>query len=251
MKTAANKSSYNRLYLVQPEVYNKVVNKGEEANEFEKQEVKDLNEKNSNFQEDEETPEEKKEFTDEGINDNVEGINDDAEEINDDVEKINDDAENKEEPKTDEPTIPIKMVKNSNGKWSIKKTPLKKVKKFPCEICNNKSYTTKRSLQRHNNSFHVKKHSIKEAEVIPKVVYPKTPLPDAVKSEERKSLKRKHQYYPGEFHLEKDNQQFSRDEPVVKRPKGVDSEAHKREKVKRKYQGDTNDYKKKFIWESY
>ena len=92
MKTAANKSSYDRLYLVQPEVYNKVVNKGEEANEFEKQEVKDLNEKNSNFQEDEETPEEKKshftptEFTDEGINDNVEGINDDAEEINDDVE---------------------------------------------------------------------------------------------------------------------------------------------------------------------
>ena len=266
MKTAANKSSYNRLYLVQPEVYNKVVNKGEEANEFEKQEVKDLNEKNSNFQEDEETPEEKKshftptEFTstspfivrgDEGINDNVEGINDDAEEINDDVEKINDDAENKEEPKTDEPTIPIKMVKNSNGKWSIKKTPLKKVKNFPCKICTNKSYTTKRSLQRHNNSFHVKKHSIKEAEVIPEVIYPKTASPDTVKSEERKNLKRKHQYHSGEFHLEKDNQKFSRDEPVVKRLKGVDSETPKREKVKRKHQDDTNDSKKKFIWESY
>ena len=254
MKTAADKSSYNKLYLIQPEVYNRVVT---ELNEVEKQELKDLNEKNSNSQEDEEKNDEKKNDEAEEVNDNGEGINDDAEEINDDVEEINDDAimdhppENKEETKTDEPKIPIKMVKNSSGKWLIKKTPLKKVKNFPCKICTNKSYTTRRSLQRHNNSFHVKKHSIKEAEVIPEVIYPKTTSPDTVKSEERKSLKRKHQYYPGEFHLERDNQQFSRDEPVVKRPKGVDSEVPKREKVKRKYQDDTNDSKKKFIWESY
>ena len=241
MRTAADKSSYDKLFLIQPEVYKKVLT---EVNEVEKQELKDLNEKNRG--EDEEENDDVEE-----VNDNVEGVNEAAEEMNAGVEEMNDDAENKEEPKTDEPTIPIKMVKNSNGKWSIKKTPLKKVKNFPCKICTNKSYTTKRSLQRHNNSFHVKKHSIKEAEIIPEVIYPKTTSPDTVKSEEQKSLKRKHQYYPGEFHLEKDNQQFSRDEPVVKRPKGVDSEAPKREKVKRKYQGDTNDYKKKFIWESY
>ena len=131
------------------------------------------------------------------------------------------------------------------------------MKNFPCKICANKSYTTKRSLQRHNNSFHVKKHSIKETEVIPEVIYPplppspSPPPPPPVKSEERKSLKRKHQYYPGEFHLEKDNQQFSRDEPVAKRPKGVESEVPKRNKVKRKYQNDTNDSKKKWSWESY
>ena len=142
-------------------------------------------------------------------------------------------------------------MKNSNGKWSVKKTPLKKVKNFSCKICVNKSYTTRRSLERHNNSFHVKKHSIKEAEVIPEVIYPKTASPETVKSEERKNLKRKHQYHPGEFHLEKDNQEFSRDEPVVKRLKGVDSKVPKREKVKRKYQNDTNDFNKKFIWESY
>ena len=193
----------------------------------------------------------RKVFPNNTTNDNVEGINDDAEEITDDVEEMNDDAENQEDPETDEPKIPIKVVKNSNGKWSIKKTRLKKVKNFPCKICTNKSYTTKRSLQRHNNSFHVKKHSIKEAEIIPEVIYPKTTSPDTVKSEERKSLKRKHQYYPGEFHLERDNQQFSRDEPVVKRPKVFASEVPKREKVKRKYQDYTNDSNKKFIWESY
>ena len=159
--------------------------------------------------------------------------------------------ENKEEPKTDKPKISVKMVKDSNGKWSVKKTPLKKVKNFSCKICVNKSYTTRRSLERHNNSFHVEKHSIKEAEIIPEVIYPKTASPETVKSEDRKNLKRKHQYHPGEFHLEKDNQQFSRDEPVVKRLKGVDIKVPKREKVKRKYQDDTNDFNKKFIWESY
>ena len=243
MKKAADKSSYDKLFLIQPEVYNRVIN---EVNEVEKQELKDLNEKDSNFEEDEEKNDDVEE-----VNDNVEGINDDAEKINDDVEQMNDDAENKEDPETDEPEIPIETVKKSNGKWSIKKTPLKKVKNFPCKICANKSYTTRRSLQRHNNSFHVKKHSIKEAEVIPEVIHPKTTSPDTVKSEERKNLKRKHQYHQGEFHLEKDNQKFSRDEPVVKRRKGADSETPRREKVKRKHQDDTNDSKKKFIWESY
>ena len=256
MKTAADKSSYDKLYCVQEEVYNRIMPK---LNDVEKEELKDLNEKNGNFQEDEEAPEEKNDDSEEmnddgeGINDYAEGINDDAEEINDDVEEIMDrPPENKEEPKTDK----VRLVKKSNGKWSIKKKPLKKVKNFPCKICANKSYTTKRSLQRHNNSFHVKKHSIKETEVIPEVIYPPlppspSPPPPPVKSEERKSLKRKHQYYPGEFHLEKDNQQFSRDEPVAKRPKGVESEVPKRNKVKRKYQNDTNDSKKKWSWESY
>ena len=254
-KTAADKSSYDKLYCVQEEVYNRIMPK---LNDVEKEELKDLNEKNGNFQEDEEAPEEKNDDSEEmnddgeGINDDAEGINDDAEEINDDVEEIMDrPPENKEEPKTDK----VRLVKKSNGKWSIKKKPLKKVKNFPCKICANKSYTTKRSLQRHNNSFHVKKHSIKETEVIPEVIYPSLPPspspPPPVKSEERKSLKRKHQYYPGEFHLEKDNQQFSRDEPVAKRPKGVESEVPKRNKVKRKYQNDTNDSKKKWSWESY
>ena len=260
MKTAADKSQYEKLYLIQPEIYNRVVPK---LNEVEKQELKDLNEKNSNsnFQEDEETLEEKN-GNNEGINvteGNFQEDEETLEEKNDNNEGINvtedvimdQPPENIEEPKTDKPKISVKLVKNSNGKWSVKKTPLKKVKNFSCKICVNKSYTTRRSLERHNNSFHVKKHSIKEAEVIPEVIYPKTASPETVKSEERKILKRKHQYHPGEFRLEKDNQEFSKDEPEVKRLKGVDSKVPKREKVKRKYQNDTNDVNKKFIWESY
>ena len=260
MKTAADKSQYEKLYLIQPEIYNRVVPK---LNEVEKQELKDLNEKNSNsnFQEDEETLEEKN-GNNEGINvteGNFQEDEETLEEKNDNNEGINvtedvimdQPPENKEELKTDKPKISVKLVKNSNGKWSVKKTPLKKVKNFSCKICVNKSYTTRRSLERHNNSFHVKKHSIKEAEIIPEVIYPKTASPETVKSEERKILKRKHQYHPGEFRLEKDNQEFSKDEPEVKRLKGVDSKVPKREKVKRKYQNDTNDVNKKFIWESY
>jgi Pyruvate/2-oxoacid:ferredoxin oxidoreductase delta subunit len=260
MKTAADKSQYEKLYLIQPEIYNRVVPK---LNEVEKQELKDLNEKNSNsnFQEDEETLEEKN-GNNEGINvteGNFQEDEETLEEKNDNNEGINvtedvimdQPPENIEEPKTDKPKISVKLVKNSNGKWSVKKTPLKKVKNFSCKICVNKSYTTRRSLERHNNSFHVKKHSIKGAEVIPEVIYPKTASPETVKSEERKTLKRKHQYHPGEFRLEKDNQEFSKDEPEVKRLKGVDSKVPKREKVKRKYQNDTNDVNKKFIWESY
>ena len=250
MKTPANKSSYDRLYLIQPEIYNRIV---PELNEIEKQELNDLNEKNSHLQEDDETLEEKngeqKNDDAEGINDNAEEINDNSEEINDNTEKINDDVEeindnvimdpppeNKEEPK-----ISVKMTKKSNGKWSIKN--------FSCKICVNKTFTTNRSLQRHNNSFHVKKHSIKETQVIPEVIYPETTIPETAKS---KNLKRKHQYNTGEFHLERDNQQFSRNEPLIKRPKGVDSTVPKRGKIKRKLNDDTNDSEgKKFQWESY
>ena len=121
---------------------------------------------------------------------------------------------------------------------------LKKKKKISCEICVNKKFTTKRSLERHNNTFHVKKHSIKDTQVIPKVIYPNTTSPETVKAEpetvkaeERKSknLKRKFQYNPGEFHLVRDNQPFSRDEQVIKQPKGVDSKVPKRTKIKRKF----------------
>ena len=54
MKTAANKSSYSKLYLVQPEVYN---NMKPQLNEVENQELNDLNEK---YQEGHETFKEEK-----------------------------------------------------------------------------------------------------------------------------------------------------------------------------------------------
>ena len=256
MKTTKNKSSFNKLYLIQPEIYDRVI---PYLNEVEKQEQKDLQEKNCPFEENDQTFEEKNE---EQKNDNAEEVNDDAEEVDDDVimdplpenEEVNigSPATPVEEPKIDKPKISVKMVKKPNGDWSIKKTREKKVKNFSCEICVNKKFTTKRSLERHDNTFHVEKHSIKGAQVIPEVRYPNTTSPETVKAkpetveaEGRKSrnLKRKFEYNPGEFHLERDNQRFSRDEPVNKRPKGVDSKVPKLAKVlKRKLNDDTNDF---------
>ena len=267
MKTA----EFDKLYLIQPEIYDRVL---PYLNEIEKQELNDLNKKNRTFEENDETFEEKNE---EQKNDYAEEINQGAEEMNHGAEEIDDDVimdphpENEEinigspdipveEPKVDKPKISVKMVKKSNGDWSIKK-----VKNFSCEICINKKFTTKRSLERHNKTFHVKKHSIKGVQVIPEAIYhPDVPditspetvkaEPETVKAEERKSknIKRKFQYSPGEFHLVRDNQQFSRDEPVIKLPKGVVSKVPKRSKFKRKLNDDINGFEgKKFNWESY
>lgn len=191
-----------------------------------------------------------------------EEVNDDAEEVNEDVvmdhptesEKVNDDTPTipVKEPKIGKPIIPIKMVKKPGGKWSIEKASEKKVKNFSCKICENKKFTTKRSLERHNVSFHVKKQPIKETEVIPEVIYPKTTSPEIVKADKRKNLKRKHHYNPGDFYLENSDLKFSKDEPVVKKPKGVSNRVPKRLKAKRKLNDNSNDIKKKdWSWESY
>merc|ERR1712008_306364 len=127
---------YDKLFLVQPEIYHKIVPK---LNEIEKQELNDLNEKNRHFEEDDETLKEK---NGEQINDNAEGLNDSAEEINDYAEEVIDGDEEIDDDvimdpppeNREEPEISVKMVKKSNGKWSIKKTPLKKVKNFSCKL---------------------------------------------------------------------------------------------------------------------
>ena len=191
-----------------------------------------------------------------------EEVNDDAEEVNDDVvmdpptenEKVNDDDPTipVKESKIGKPIIPIKMVKKPNGKWSIEKASEKKVKNFSCKICENKRFTTKRSLERHNVSFHVKKQPIKGADVIPEVIYPETASPEIVKADERKNLKRKHHYNPGDFHLVNNDLKFGKDEPVVKQPKGVSNRVPKRLKAKRRLNDNSNDIKKKeWHWESY
>ena len=56
MKTAENKSSFDKLYLIQPEMYHRIL---PYLNEVEKQELNDVNEKNRPFEENDETFEEK------------------------------------------------------------------------------------------------------------------------------------------------------------------------------------------------
>ena len=126
------------------------------------------------------------------------------------------------------------------------------MKKFACEICVDKKFTTKQSLKRHNKTFHDKKHSIKETEVHPEVRYPNTSLPATerkasfIQEPESKNLKRKFEYNPDDF---------ERDEPVLKLPKhtefpdieeqrGVKRKGPKRAAVKRKFDDNTDDFER-------
>ena len=148
-----------------------------------------------------------------------------------------------EEPSNDNPTIPV-------VEKTPEKTSEKKVKKFACEICVDKKFTTKQSLKRHNKTFHGKKHSIKETQVNPEVIYPNISLPETrgkasfIEEPKSKNLKRKFQHNPGEFHLVRENVAFSRDEPVIKLSKGVNSKVPKRAKVKRKFDDNTDDFER-------
>jgi hypothetical protein len=226
MKNNRNKSAFDKLYLIQPEMYNRIVPR---LNEVEKQELNDINEKNAPSEENrnDETFEQK---------------NDDVEEMNNNVEQVKnapDLTPKVEEPIIDNPTISV-------VEKTPEKTSEKGVKKFPCEICVDKKFTTIQSLKRHTKTFHRKKHSIKETQVNPEVnsevvkrrkkvkFYPEV-NPEV---NQKKNLKRKFQHNPGEFHFVRDNLAFSKDEPVIKLPKRDTvnwSKIPTRAKVKRKF----------------
>jgi hypothetical protein len=226
MKNNRNKSAFDKLYLIQPEMYNRIVPR---LNEVEKQELNDINEKNAPSEENrnDETFEQK---------------NDDVEEMDNNVEQVKnapDLTPKVEEPIIDNPTISV-------VEKTPEKTSEKGVKKFPCEICVDKKFTTIQSLKRHTKTFHRKKHSIKETQVNPEVnsevvkrrkkvkFYPEV-NPEV---NQKKTLKRKFQHNPGEFHFVRDNLAFSKDEPVIKLPKRDTvnwSKIPTRAKVKRKF----------------
>ena len=215
-----NKSSYNKLYLIDSEMFNRVL---PHLNEVDKQELNDLNEKNRSFE-------------DNQNDETLEQKNEDTEQINDAL----DPAPIDEEPNIDKPPILV------DGKM-----PGKKTKKFACEICVDKKFTTKQSLKRHHKTFHEKKHSIKETEIYPEVKYPNTSLPaiekkaSFIKEPESKNLKRKFEDNPDEF---------EGDEPVLKLPKYTEfPEIEEQRGVKRKGPKRATDSmpRKRFHWESF
>ena len=226
MKNNRNKSAFDKLYLIQPEMYNRIVPR---LNEVEKQELNDINEKNAPSEENrnDETFEQK---------------NDDVEEMDNNVEQVKNAPDLT--PKVEEPIIDNPAI--SVVEKTPEKTSEKGVKKFPCEICVDKKFTTIQSLKRHTKTFHRKKHSIKETQVNPEVnsevvkrrkkvkFYPEV-NPEV---NQKKTLKRKFQHNPGEFHFVRDNLAFSKDEPVIKLPKRDTvnwSKIPTRAKVKRKF----------------
>ena len=184
-KMAENKSSFNKLYLIESEMFNRIL---PHLNEVDKQELNDLNERNRLFEDsqNDETSEQK---------------NEESEQINISSDPtLNDGEQNIAKP-------PMSVVE---------KMPGKKIKKFACEICVDKKFTTKQSLKRHHKTFHEKKHFIKETETYPEVRYPNTSLPaterkaSLIEEPESKNLKRKFEDNP---------EDFERDQPALKLPK--------------------------------
>ena len=104
-------------------MYNRILPK---LNEVDKQELNDLNENNRPYDD---------------INDEV-------------VEKTTE--QNQQESNNSYATPPDINITNDKFKQNAR-APQLKTKKFACEICVNKKFTTKQSLKRHHKTFHEKK----------------------------------------------------------------------------------------------
>lgn len=130
-KMAENKSSFHKLYLIESEMFNRIL---PHLNEVDKQELNDLNERNRLFEDSQN--DETSELKNEG-----------SEQMNVSSNTILNDGEQ------DIARPPFSVAE---------KMPGKKIKKFACEICVDKKFTTKQSLKRHHKTFHEKKHFIKE-----------------------------------------------------------------------------------------
>ena len=89
-----NKSSYHKLYLIDSEMYNRIL---PHLNEVDKQELNDTNEKNRSFEEN------KKEETFEQKNEDIEKMNEGIKQVN----NAPDPAPKVEEPNIDNPTISV------------------------------------------------------------------------------------------------------------------------------------------------
>ena len=163
------KSSFHKLYLIDSEMYNRIL---PHLNEVDKQEVNALNENNRSFDE----------MNDEALDQgNDESQQDSVEVLPDEANKIETNIMTEKDSKT-------------------------KTKKYACEICVDKKFTTKQSLKRHHRTFHEKKQSINEANIYPEITYP--PVDSSIIKEPLSNkLKRK---------FEEDSDDLSKDQPAPK-----------------------------------
>ena len=140
-KTYPSKSSFQKLYLIEEEMYNRIIPK---LNEVDKQELNYLNESNKSYHD----------------------SNDDDDDNDTRKENNNDDTRKQKNELTN----------------SVNNQPLpskkRKEKKYPCEICINKKFTTKSSLKRHHKTFHEEKQFIKQSYEPGNIITPTINTPD-------------------------------------------------------------------------
>ena len=172
MKNQYSKSSFHKLYLIEKEMYDRLL---PHMNEVDKQEINDLNAEHRPEYEDtfaaleEEATREKEKELD--ISDNEEQ-NDDSNEISTKIsyevpretvqEETRESLSKASQPSIEEEKLqslieeeklqpPIEEEKFTSGKEQNIKRP----KKYACNICVNKKFTTRSSLNRHHKAFHI------------------------------------------------------------------------------------------------
>ena len=153
MKTSYSKSSFHKLYLIEKEMYDRIL---PYLNEVDKQEINDLNmEHRPELDESDQIVED--EVEDELTQSEIAETKDNEGETDRDI--ISQRQVNRDIPR--EVTIP--EINEENLTLTKEKTNFKRPKKYACEVCVNKMYTTKSSLKRHHKTFHVLRQPINKA----------------------------------------------------------------------------------------
>ena len=153
MKTSYSKSSFHKLYLIEKEMYDRIL---PYLNEVDKQEINDLNmEHRPELDESDQVVED--EVEDELTQSEIAETKDNEGETDRDI--ISQRQVNRDIPR--EVTIP--EINEENLTLTKEKTNFKRPKKYACEVCVNKMFTTKSSLKRHHKTFHVLRQPINKA----------------------------------------------------------------------------------------
>ena len=167
MKNHYSKSSFHKLYLIEKEMYDRIL---PYINEVDKQEINDLNEEHRPEYEDPDTTiiektESRKELNVSDNDDQSEDLNEITTEISHEVprealreaarESLREASQltttSQEYLQPVEEELPIDEEKFTSRKGN----KLKKIKKYACNICVNKKFTTRSSLNRHHKTFHM------------------------------------------------------------------------------------------------
>lgn len=156
MKIPYSKSSFHKLYLIEKEMYDRIL---PYLNEVDKQEIDDLNKEHRPELDESDQLVEAEVEDDLTPNGNVEGEDNESEADRDIISQRHVYRENLQE------VLPPE-INEEDFSLRKNKTKLKRPKKYSCELCVNKKFTTKSSLNRHHQTFHVLRQPINKVDYV-------------------------------------------------------------------------------------
>ena len=264
MKNQYSKSSFHKLYLIEQEMYHRMLRY---MNEVDKQEINDLNVEHRPEYEDSDVVVEddilgeKEDFPTTDENEQNDGGKVSSTELSPELPKeilregtresfrdssqpsiIEDKLQSSIEEETFQTPIEEKII-------SAKEKNIKRPKKYACNICVNKKFTTRSSLNRHHKSFHIPQplNKIIEVETNPKDLtsdFGNNP----VYSESKKSTTAKRQREEDELSIQSNEKNARYGNLEYELANNLPSRGLKRKAPKR---ATDLEPRKKFHWESF